>query len=159
VVAKDDFKRVMGSFAASVTVVTTVDGAGKEWGLTATAFTSLSLEPPLCLVCIDKRAGSLGALLESRKLAVSILEAGQQELSQRFASNRDDKFDGVAHHAGEVTGCPLLDGALATLECEVRDVIEGGDHHIFIGELVSLSTSEGRPLVHWRGQYADLTPR
>lgn len=158
-VSKDDFKQVMGSFAAGVTVVTTVDPEGRKWGLTATAFTSLSMDPPLCLVCVDKRAGSHGPLTEVRKFAVNMLTAEQTELSNRFASRIDDKFEGVSHTAGEATGCPLLADALATMECTVTDIHPGGDHDIFVGELQSVQVAEGKPLIYWRGGYADLTPR
>jgi flavin reductase (DIM6/NTAB) family NADH-FMN oxidoreductase RutF len=159
-VSKDDFKSVMGSFAAGVTVVSTVDGTGKKWGMTATAFCSLSLEPPLCLVCVDRRAGSYGPLLESRKFGVSLLSSAQEDLSKRFASRIEDKFSGVPHRIGEVTGCPLLEGALAQCECEVVDVFAGGDHDIFVGRVCSSSVDgDGRPLVHWRGRYREVTAR
>lgn len=154
--SKEDFKKVMGSFAAGVTVVTTVDQDGNKWGLTATAFTSVSMEPMLCLVCVDKRAGSHGPLSSSRRFAVNMLAAGQQELSNRFASRIDDKFAGVAHHEGDATGCPLLDEALATLECVVTEIYAGGDHDIFIGELKSVHVADGEPLLYWRGGYAGV---
>ncbi len=153
-VSKDEFKQVMGSFAAGVTVVTTVDEEGRKWGLTATAFTSLSMDPPKCLVCIDKRAGSHAALSKGRKFAVNMLKREQEELSNRFASRSDDKFEGVPHHAGDVTSCPLLEDALATMECEVTDVFPGGDHDIFVGELKSVHVADGQPLIYWRGKYA-----
>jgi flavin reductase (DIM6/NTAB) family NADH-FMN oxidoreductase RutF len=156
-VTDDDFKRAMGSFAAGVTVVTTMDASGRAWGLTATAFTSVSLRPPLCLVCVDRRAGSLQALYESRKFAVSLLARGQEELSQRFASRAEDKFAGVGVVPGPVTGCPLLEGALGALECEVVHLYPGGDHDIVVGELRSTRVREdGEPLLYWRGKYAGL---
>jgi flavin reductase (DIM6/NTAB) family NADH-FMN oxidoreductase RutF len=159
-VSRDDFKKVMASFAAGVTVVTTVDDDGSLWGLTATAFSSLSLDPPLCLVCVDRRAGSHAPLGRSRKFGVSMLCAEQQLLSNRFASPLDDKFAGVDYRFGEVTGCPLLDSALATLECEVVQIYEGGDHDIFVGRICATSVDEGaRPLVYWRGNYGDVAPR
>lgn len=155
-VSKEDFKSVMGSFAASVTVVTTVDAEGRKWGLTATAFSSLSLDPPLCLVCIDRRAGSHGAFAASQKFAVNMLTAEQEDLSNNFASRKDDKFEGIAHSAGEETGCPILEGALATMECKVTHVMPGGDHDIFVGELLSTSVAEGSPLLYFRGKYRGL---
>jgi flavin reductase (DIM6/NTAB) family NADH-FMN oxidoreductase RutF len=155
-VSKDEFKAVMGSFAAGVTVITTVTDDGKLFGLTATAFSSLSLDPPLGLVCIDRRAASHDAIAESRRFAVNLLRAGQEELSNRFASRSDDKFQGVAHRPGDVTGCPLFDDALAAMECRVVEVLAGGDHSIFVGELCSVRTGEGLPLVHWRGAYRGL---
>jgi flavin reductase (DIM6/NTAB) family NADH-FMN oxidoreductase RutF len=159
-VTRDEFKQVMGSFAAGVTVVTTVDKSGRRWGLTATAFTSLSLDPPLCLVCVDRRAGSAPAMRESRTFGVSLLSDGQEALSNRFASRLDDKFDGVAYRTGGLTGVPLLEGALAALECEVVDIHAGGDHDIFVGQLVAAHAEPGgKPLVYWRGRYGDVAPR
>lgn len=155
-VTKEEFKKVMGSFAAGVTIVTTVDDSGARLGLTATAFTSLSMEPPLCLVCIDKRGASHDAVVVNRRFAVNFLSADQTELSNRFASRRDDKFDGIDVAAGSETGCPLLGGALATLECELVDVFPGGDHSIFVGKLVSVSAADLSPLLYFRGGYRGL---
>ena len=153
---KDDFKNVMGSFAAGVTVVTTLREDGGFTGLTATAFSSLSMDPPLCLVCVDRRGSNHDALQTSRRFAVCMLASSQTDLSNRFASRADNKFEGVAYSLGAETGCPLLDGALATMECEVVDVFPGGDHSIFVGRLLSVSVSEGAPLLYWRGGYRGL---
>jgi len=159
-VNKDDFRNVMGSFAAGVTVVTTIDGDGRKWGMTATAFSSLSLDPPLCLVCVDKRAGSHAAISGSRKFAVSMLSADQEQLSNHFASRADDKFAEIAHSAGAETGCPILEGAIASMECEVVDVLAGGDHDIFVGRLCATAIDdEGKALVYWRGKYGDVAQR
>lgn len=155
-VTKDEFKQVMGSFAAGVTVVTSATPGGGLVGLTATAFSSLSMDPPLCLVCIDKRGGSHDAIVESRVFAVNVLTADQEALSNRFASRRDDKFDGLEVELGKDTGCPLLPGALASMECRLVDVLPGGDHSIFVGELTSVRVSEGAPLLYWRGAYRRL---
>ncbi len=155
-VSKDDFKKVMGSFAAGVTVVTTVDADGKPWGLTATAFSSLSMDPPLCLVCIDKKSGSHQAVEGSKKFAVNFLRDAQEAVSNKFASRSEDKYSGVEHTLGAETGCPLLAGALATMECRLVNVFDGGDHSIFVGELCSVEVSEGVPLVYWRGGYRKL---
>jgi flavin reductase (DIM6/NTAB) family NADH-FMN oxidoreductase RutF len=158
-VTKDEFKRVMGSFAAGVTVLTTVDGSGRKHGMTATAFTSLSLDPPLCLLCVDNRAATLPALLASRKLAVNLLASGQEDLSKRFAMPSDDRFAGLGDEPGAATGCPLLPGALATIECEVHDVVAGGDHQIVIGLVVGTTVHEGQPLAYFRGRYCDVAPK
>jgi flavin reductase (DIM6/NTAB) family NADH-FMN oxidoreductase RutF len=156
-VTKDEFKQVMGSFAAGVTVVTSVDGEGNPSGMTATAFSSVSMDPPLCLVCIDKRAGSHAVIAESRRFAVNFLRADQEELSNRFASRRDDKFDGIGQRSGEQGGCPLLADALATMECSLVEIFAGGDHDIFVGRLESCSVdSEAKPLLYWRGAYRQV---
>ncbi len=151
------FKAVMASFAASVTVITTVDAGGQPHALTATAFTSLSKRPPLCLVCVDQRARAHAVIRRERRFAVNILNQDQAELSAHFATSLDDKFDGVEWAAGEVTGCPLLPGALAWMECRLFAEHAGGDHDIFIGELVKTGASAGAPLVYFRGAYAELS--
>lgn len=155
-VSKDDFKKVMGSFAAGVTVVTTATDDGRLHGLTATAFTSVSMDPPLCLVCVDRRGASHDALAQSRRFAVNMLSAEQQDLSNRFASRSENKFEGVAFERGAETGCPILAGAIASMECTVVDVLPGGDHSIVVGELRSVVVSEGAPLLYWRGGYRSL---
>jgi flavin reductase (DIM6/NTAB) family NADH-FMN oxidoreductase RutF len=151
-----DFKAAMASFAAGVTVVTTVDDAGQAHALTATAFSSLSAEPPLCLVCVDKRSRAHGPLLARPFFAVSILDAAQQHISAQFATKNGDKFSGVAWRRGSITGCPIIDGALAQVECEVQTVYNGGDHDIFVGRLLSVAVTTGAPLVYFRGSYARL---
>ena len=109
----DDFKRAMGSFAAGVTIVTTVDDGGKVWGLTATAFSSVSKSPPLCLVCVSHAADAYPAIAASRRFAVNVLSAEQEALSARFAEHGVDKFADVEWTPGPATGSPLLAGALA----------------------------------------------
>ena len=158
-ITKEQFRAIMGSFAAGVTVVTTVDASGALFGLTATAFSSLSLDPPLCLVCIDNRAGSLPALLESKRFAVNMLRADQTDLSNRFASPIPNKLEGVSWQPGPATECPLLEGTIASMECTVVNVFPGGDHQILIGELQRISVAEGDPLLYFRGGYADLARR
>lgn len=152
----EDFKAAMASFAAGVTVVTTLDPDGTPHALTATAFTSLSASPPMCLVCIDRRCRAHGPLMGHQRFAVNILSSAQRELSAQFASRAPDKFAGVEWHPGPRTGCPFIDGALARFECEVKDIFEGGDHDIFIGRLLTVQVHDGAPLVYWRGAYAEL---
>jgi flavin reductase (DIM6/NTAB) family NADH-FMN oxidoreductase RutF len=158
-ITKEAFRAVMGSFAAGVTLVTTTDSTGARWGLTATAFSSLSLDPALCLVCLDKRTASLPAFLEKRGFAVNILGAGQEELSNRFASRSEDKFARGAWSPGEATGAPVLADALASMECSVAAVHEGGDHLILVGALQRVTVTEGDPLLYFRGGYAGVLPR
>jgi flavin reductase (DIM6/NTAB) family NADH-FMN oxidoreductase RutF len=152
----DEFKAAMASFAAGVTVVTTLDAAGKPHALTATAFSSLSAEPPLCLVCVDKRSRTHAPLVARKHFAVNILSSHQRAVSARFAGTDDDKFTGVAWSAGRMTGCPVIHDALATLECEVQSIYEGGDHDIFVGRLVAVQVRKGDPLVYFRGNYLGL---
>ena len=127
VIAADEFRRALGHFATGVTTVTTLDADGRPTGLTASAFTSVSLDPPLILVCVDHKSQSYPPLLERRRFGVNVLGLEQEAISKRFASTRLDKFDGVPHHVGEL-GVPLIDGALAHLECvTVSTHVEGAE--------------------------------
>jgi flavin reductase (DIM6/NTAB) family NADH-FMN oxidoreductase RutF len=157
-VAADEFRAAMGSFAAGVTVITTLDASGAPQALTATAFSSVSLAPPLCLVCIARRTRAHEPLVSRRNFAVNILRAEQQWLSARFASSVADRFAAVAWQPGDVAGCPILDDALVTMECRVVEVHAGGDHDIILGSPLSLRVREGAPLVYWRGHYSSLPP-
>jgi len=149
------FKLAMSHFASGVTIVTT-EHDGKPFGMTVAAFSSLSLRPPLVLVCIEKSVRTHEAIAAAGKFAVSILSDGQAEVSNRFASRSEDKFTGVATRRGE-SGMPLIDGALCTIECTLREHFPGGDHSIFIGEVVGIATSEGAPLVYYRSGYRQLS--
>ena len=154
--AVDDaqFKLAMSHFASGVTVVTT-EHEGRPFGMTVASFASLSLHPPLVLVCIEKSAKSHDAMAASGLFGVSILGAGQEELSSRFASKADDKFSGLTIHRGE-TGLPLIGGALCMLECRVREQLPGGDHSIFVGEVLATQVTDGAPLVYFRSAYRQI---
>ncbi len=157
-VTPDEFRHVLGHFASGVTVVTTWDSSGRPTGLTASAFTSLSLEPPLILVCVDRKAQSYPALHASGRFAVNILAAGHEALSRRFATTSTDKFDGVAFRPGPL-GLPLLPEALAHLECRTLHEYPGGDHTIFVAEVEAAQAQEGKPLLYFRGLYTQLDQR
>jgi flavin reductase (DIM6/NTAB) family NADH-FMN oxidoreductase RutF len=151
-----EFRRVMGHFATGVTIITTHDGAGKLTGLTANAVSSVSLDPPLVLVCVDKKSESYPSFGQTNVFAVNILAHDQETLSRRFAKSGGDKFTGVGYRAG-ATGAPLLAGALAHLECEIRHSFDAGDHTIFVGEAVEIDAeSGGEPLLYFRGGYRNL---
>lgn len=149
-----EFRRVLGHFPTGVTV-TTMSVDGKHYGLTISSFTSLSLDPPLVLVCIDKQYPTHSLMQQAGSFAVNILHEDGEWLSRHFASRIEDKFQGVAYHLG-LTGAPLLDDALATVECRLFDTLPGGDHSIFLGEVVSTSAHEGKPLLYFRSGYAAL---
>ncbi len=148
------FKMAMSHFASGVTIVTT-EHEGKSYGLTVASFASLSLHPPLVIVCIEKAVKSYNAINASGKFGVSILSSEQSDLSNRFASKLDDKFAGAATTRGEL-GIPLIDGALCTIECRLRDQLPGGDHTIFVGEVVGVHAREGAPLVYFRSGYRQI---
>ena len=149
------FKAAMSHFASGVTVVTT-ENEGKPYGMTVASFASLSLHPPLVLVCIEKSVKSHDAIAAAGKFGVSILGQNQAEISGRFATKKiEDKFAGVATRRGELD-VPLIDGAICTLECRVHEQLPGGDHTIFVGEVVDAKTTDGAPLVYYRSGYRDL---
>src|SRR6187401_590628 len=126
------FKLAMSHFASGVTIVTTVH-EGTQFGMTVASFASLSLHPPLVLICIEKSVKTHDAIAAAGKFGVSILAAEQAEISNRFASRRADKFDGVAVQNG-MLGVPWIEGAITTRECTVQDKLAGGDHTFFFSE-------------------------
>ncbi|MBI4518251.1 MAG: flavin reductase family protein [Deltaproteobacteria bacterium] len=151
---KDQFRRVLGHLAVGVTVVTTRSAEGTPHGLTVTSFTSLSLSPPLVLVCIDKTAESYDHF-RSGVFAVNLLAEGQDVISQRFAKSGGDKFSETDYRWG-TTGAPILAGTLGCLECRIAHAYEGGDHTIFVGEVEAANASTGEPLLYFRGAYRRL---
>jgi len=154
---KQEFRRVLGHFAAGVTVVTTLGDDGAPYGLTATAFTSVSLDPPLVLVCVDKKSESHPHFHTSKVFAVNFLTVDQEHLSRRFAVSGGDKFGDLTLRRG-VTGAPVLPGVLGHLECKTTEIIEGGDHTIFVGRVESADAAEGEPLLYFRGGYRKIQP-
>lgn len=159
-ITDDVFRSAMASFATGVTVVTTVDGNREPFGLTATAFCSVSKSPPLCLVCVATSADPYPAMKETGCFAVNVLSHEQGELSVRFATHGIDKFSGVAWSAGSETGCALLSGALVSIECLVETIVPAGDHDVFIGRIQAIHVGTGLdPLVYYRGRYAELDVR
>jgi len=150
------FFQLMGSFASGVTVVTSRGEDGVLRGFTASAFSSLSLEPRLCMIGVDLRTESLPTIRASQTFAVNILSAEQRDLSQHFASKTPDKFDGLDYRHGPITGAPIFAGVVAWLECRVREVLPGGDHLIVVGEIHAGEAREGTPLLYFRSRYRAL---
>ena len=149
---KDAFRRVLSNFAAGVTVVTTLDRDRQPHGLTATAFTSVSLDPPLVLVCIDKKAETYPHFGPAGVFAVNFLGADQRDVSQHFAKHGGDKFSGLAWRRG-VLGAPILDGSVGHVECRIANGFDGGDHTIYVGEIEAADASDGAPLLYFRHAY------
>ena len=147
------FRQALGHFATGVTIVTMRDRGGQPQGLTANSLTSVSLDPPLVLVCIDRRISAYPVMQEVEGWVVNILAADQEELSRRFATPDIDKFDGVAFESGAY-GAPLIGGALATLAVRSYARHDGGDHEIFVGEVTDVDFHDGEPLVFYKGMYA-----
>jgi flavin reductase (DIM6/NTAB) family NADH-FMN oxidoreductase RutF len=151
----DTFRSVLGRFASGVTIVTARDDAGVDHGMTVSAFCSLSLDPPLVLLCVDHAASMYELLLTHPQFGISILSSNQEAYSRRFADPDSDRFDGIAYSRGE-SGVVLLEESLAHLECRVTEHYEGGDHTIFIAEVEHAEPRDGRPLMYYRGGYAQL---
>lgn len=154
-ISKDEFRAALSRFASGVTVVTTKDSNGHLHGITVSAFCSVSLEPPLILICIEKTAGSHHAFEQAGAFVVNFLREGQQTVSNHFASHLDDKFSAVEYRAG-IGGLPVLTDSLAALECRLVHCYEGGDHTIFVGEIERASVSEGNPLIYWHSNYRSV---
>ena len=150
-----ELRRVMGQFATGVTVITTRDVAGKLYGLTANAVTSLSLVPPLVVICVDRKAESFAHFYDSKRFVVNILSEQQQDVSARFAKSGGEKFAGIAYRTGP-HGTAILEGALAHLDCKIVATHEGGDHVIHVGEVEHAEVTGGSPLLFFQGQYRRL---
>jgi flavin reductase (DIM6/NTAB) family NADH-FMN oxidoreductase RutF len=138
-----------------VAVLTTSAADATPHGLTVNSFSSLSLNPPLVMVAIDRACSFLNIFELSGYYAVNILREDQLYLSIRFAELPEGRFTGVAWHPG-VTGSPVLEGALSVIECRTIRVLDAGDHRMFIGEAIEVNTGEGRPLVFFGSGYAEL---
>ena len=150
-----ELRRVMGCFASGVTIITTRDAGGTPYGLTANAFTSLSLDPPLCLICVDRRAESFCHFDTSKVFNVNILSSEQEAVSNRFAKSGGDKFTGVVTTTA-ANGAPLLTGAIATIECMISDTFPGGDHVVHLGRVERFTMHAGEPLLYYQGKYRGL---
>ena len=142
----------MSRWASGVTVVAT-EHEGQRWGLTASAFTSVSLEPPLVLVCVDRRAESAEALRQSSGFGVSVLADSQQDEALRMARSGADKFAGLPFFPGIESGQPLLEGALAHFECRLYRVDDGGDHLLVLGEVLAAHTHDRTPLLYYHRSF------
>ena len=151
----DLFRSVLGRFASGITVVTTHDNAGRDHGMTASAFSSLSLEPPLILVCIANDATMAPVFAKAETFAVNILSEAQEPLSRRFAGKLDDRFVGVGYARGQL-GDVLLEDVLAWMQCRVVARYPAGDHVILVGQVEFADARDARPLLYYRGGYAQL---
>jgi len=151
-----EFRNALGQFPTGVAVITAQDHNDQLIGITMSSFNSVSIEPPLVLFSLDRRALSLEAMLKADHYAVNVLSQEQQALSNKFARAMENKWDNVGFDT-RVTGAPLLHGALAHFECKPYAQYDGGDHVIFVGEVVDFTCSDhSTPLVFCRGRYAEI---
>ena len=146
------FRQLMGRFATGVTVVTVGSPGGKLSGITVNSLSSVSLDPLLVSICIDREADMHATLTGATGFVINILRSDQESVSRRFADDRPDRFDGVGYHLS-TDGHPIIKGVLAHLECTVHASIEAGDHSVFLGRVVGGAPGEGSPLLFYRGGY------
>ena len=144
-------RQVMGRFATGVTLLTTRFDEG-VLGMTANAVMSLSLEPPLIVVSVDKKNSMHECLIQGKCFALNMLRADQEEISRRFAISGPKDFAGLALTAAE-TGAPILVDAIAFVDCELVEILSGGDHDMFVGEPVAGEVRDGEPLIFYGGEY------
>jgi flavin reductase (DIM6/NTAB) family NADH-FMN oxidoreductase RutF len=149
------FRQLLGHFATGVTIVTAIAPGGEPVGMTINSFASVSLHPPLVLMCIDRQAEAHQIILSAREFVVNVLRDDQEALSRRFADKHDDRFDSIGYHTSP-RGLIVLDGVLAHLECRHHADYPGGDHTIILGEVVGGGTHAGQPLLFYRGGYTGL---
>ena len=152
-----EVRNALGRFPTGVTVITTRTPGGKLEGLTANSFSALSLDPPLVLWSISRKSASLQGFVESGHFAINVLSAAQADISHRFATPHENKFDGVDAVAG-YGGSPVLRGVLASFECKTESMIEGGDHLLFVGRVHRIGYGDGEPLIFNAGKYCTSLP-
>ena len=151
----DQFRRIAGQWLTGVVVVTSLDPSGEPCGMTMSGVTSLSLDPPQFLLCIDRQARTMGAIQHSGSFCIHYLREDQQAIAVAFARPGDSRFGALAHRAGE-TGAPIFDGTIAHVECRLHAVHPGGDHWIVIGDAVAGAFAGGPPLAYFSGSYRRL---
>lgn len=156
------FKRVAGQFPTGVTVVTVESGEGQAYGLTVSSFTSVSLDPPLILVCLDNRLSGIEKFSASTRFAVNILAENQREVSDYFATPGSDRSRACGYYFQLETGAPRLRDCLAWMECRPESIFPGGDHSILVGRVAAVGFGERHgkqgPLVYFRGRYGQVHP-
>lgn len=150
------FRRTCAQFATGIAIASTVDpSSGAPHGMTINSFTSVSMDPPLVLICVDRAAGLLSIFEAAGHYGLSFLTVEQKELSSRFARRGEDRFGGVGWRRGR-TGVPLIPDALAHMECKIANVVPAGDHAVLIGEVVSADIYSGSPLLYFESGYRSL---
>jgi flavin reductase (DIM6/NTAB) family NADH-FMN oxidoreductase RutF len=154
-VTADEFRRACGRFATGVTVATVLDSQSAPHGLTVSSFTSVSLDPPLILICLGHAVTCIDHFRGALHFGINVLSDAQRALSDRFARKGEDRFNGMPWERGE-TGVPLLPGCLAQIECEIQQRFTSGDHDIFVGRMVRAEVSDGEALIYFASRYREL---
>jgi len=154
---KSELRRVLGHFATGVTIITTCDEEGRPFGLTANAVSSVSLVPPLILVCVDKKADTYPYFERSNVFTVNILADTQEAISRKFATSGIDKFEGLGYSKSSL-GCAVLHDAVGHIDCRIVQTHDAGDHTIYVGEVQEADAGDLPPLLFYRGGYRKLAP-
>jgi flavin reductase (DIM6/NTAB) family NADH-FMN oxidoreductase RutF len=154
-VSNDEFRRACGRFATGVAIAAVTDEAGVPHGLTVSSFTSVSLEPPLVLICLGHAVTNIEEFRRARYFGLSFLCEEQRPISDRFAQKGHDRFDGISWYPGE-SGAPLLSKALGAVECAAYQRLTSGDHDIFVGEVIRTAVRDGAPLLYYASRYRRL---
>ncbi|MEO8594712.1 MAG: flavin reductase family protein [Candidatus Solibacter sp.] len=154
-VSGEEFRKACGRFATGVTIASVMDAKGTPHGLTVSSFTSVSLDPPLILICLGHAVSVIHHFRTASHFAINVLGENQRPLSDHFARKGHDRFEGVPWTAG-MTGAPLLSGALANMECAVHRIVPMGDHDILVGEMVHAHVCDGQPLLYFASGYRHL---
>ncbi|HUK20924.1 MAG TPA: flavin reductase family protein [Gemmatimonadales bacterium] len=149
------FRQLLGQFATGVTILTTLTPEGRPIGMTASSVASVSLDPPLLLVSVNKQHDMHAALLKAKHFVLNVLSQEQEGLSRRFAADHPDRFSGVGFKESRF-GVPVLEGVLANIDCEKLEMVAGGDHTVFFGLVIDGAVSNRSPLLYYRGGYAGL---
>lgn len=157
-ITSEEFRNVMGHLISGVSVITT-HADDVDYGLTASAVTSVSLDPPMLLVCVNQNTGTCHAISKTKSFGVNILHAEQGAVGIQFATPSDDKFRGIQISRG-INHQPLLDDALVSIECLVVEEMKGGTHSVFLAEVQQATISQGKePLAYYKGKFGDYTQR
>ena len=151
----EEFRHACGRFATGVTIASVMDSQGAPHGLTVSSFTSVSLEPPLVLICLGHRVTMIESFRAASHFGINVLKDSQQHLSERFARKGHDRFGGVPWRRGH-SGVPLLEGVLAAIECRVHQRFLSGDHDILVGRMLHAHVADGAPLIHFASRYHRL---
>ena len=150
------FRDALGGFCTGVTVVTTRTSDATKYGVTANSFSSVSLEPPLVLFCLDRKTASLSAFEKSGHFAINVLANVQDKICAQFARPDGDQWQGVAHEQWQ-TGAPIIEGCVSNFDCRTYSIQDGGDHLIFVGEVLRMASSPDlEPMLYFRGQFHEL---
>lgn len=154
-VTSEEFRRACGRFATGVTIATVLDSKGAPHGLTVSSFTSVSLDPPLILICLGHAVAAIHHFRTATHFGINILTEEQRPLSDHFARKGHDRFGTVEWYPGP-SGAPLIPGVLAAIECAVHRIVPMGDHDILVGEMVHTEVTDAKPLLHFSGAYRKL---